>query len=100
MSEDPQVPQKVGEGAPRLRACFVPQAMQVLTQSCHAALLFKLKHRALNQCSDTAKAYAECCRGRSISMAWACRAPLRDLNTCLQEQCVPCSWDAGSPEQA
>ena len=53
-----------------------------------AALLFKLKFRALNLCSETAKAYADCCRGRSVSMVWACRAPLKDLNSCLQAQCA------------
>ena len=50
------------------------------------ALLFQLKQRAYTVCSSAAAAYADCCRGRTLSMAWACRAELRGLSACLGEQ--------------
>lgn len=47
------------------------------------ALFFKLKERAFRECSAYSKAYAECCRGRVLSMVWACRDESRLLSGCL-----------------
>ena len=33
-------------------------------------LLTAMKQNARAQCMDEARAYAECCRGRTISMVW------------------------------
>ena len=53
------------------------------------ALLYKLKQKAMADCKDTAKAYAECCGARVFSAVWACRGDLGALNQCLQQQCAP-----------
>ncbi len=47
------------------------------------ALFFKLKERAFRECSTYSRAYAECCRGRVLSMVWACRDESRLLSGCL-----------------
>jgi len=52
------------------------------------ALLYKLKQKAMADCKVTARAYADCCRARVFSAIWACRADLRALNACLQQQCA------------
>ena len=54
-----------------------------------AALLFRLKQKAMTDCKDVAKAYADCCSARMISAVWACRSELGMLNQCLQRQCAP-----------
>lgn len=51
-----------------------------------AALFFKLKEKAFQTCKPVADAYAQCCSGRTISMAWACRSSLRDMSNCLGQQ--------------
>ena len=53
-----------------------------------AALLFRLKQKAMAECKETAQAYAECCSGRVFSAVWACRPQLHDLNQCLHQQCA------------
>eukprot|EP00891_Asterochloris_glomerata_P009223 jgi/Astpho2/9223/e_gw1.00138.47.1_t len=71
------------------------------------ALIFRLKHAAMKQCRSTAGAYADCCRGRSFSMAWACRGQLRDFSACLGQHTgdeylnkLKLRWvQAGKPEQ-
>ena len=93
------VPQKVQEGAPRRQACPACRPGCVQRLPWPAALLFQLKNRAMRQCSDTAGAYADCCRGRTVSMVWACRAPLRDLNACLQQQCAGRQAAVARPRQ-
>jgi hypothetical protein len=52
------------------------------------ALLYKLKQKAMADCKVTARAYADCCSARVFSAIWACRADLRALNACLQQQCA------------
>jgi COX assembly mitochondrial protein 1 len=47
------------------------------------ALFFRLKRRAFDKCDAAAKAYVDCCRGRSVSQAWACRGEARGLSSCL-----------------
>jgi Cytochrome c oxidase biogenesis protein Cmc1 like len=57
-----------------------------------AACLYKLKQHALKiKCEEQARAYAECCNGRSFSMVWACKPMLNDLNACLKQRCRQCS---------
>ena len=98
-SEDtPDVSRKVEEGvcscaAVFLAGAFCPIALSLLfnllpppSLLASPALLFQLKQRAYSVCSAAAGAYADCCRGRTFSMAWACRTELRALSTCLGEQ--------------
>ena len=53
-----------------------------------AALLFRLKQKAMQECKEAAQAYAQCCSGRVFSAVWSCRGELSDLNGCLQQQCA------------
>lgn len=50
-----------------------------------AALIYKLKQHAMKKCESRAKAYAECAEGRTVSVVWACREHLNDLNACLKQ---------------
>ena len=54
----------------------------------HAALLFRLKQKAMAECRAAAQAYADCCSGRIFSAVWSCRGELRELNQCLRQQCA------------
>ena len=70
-----------------------------------AALLFRLKQKAMQECKEAAQAYAQCCSGRVFSAVWSCRGELSDLNGCLQQQCVwpsclprPCYIAGGAHE--
>ena len=57
-----------------------------------AALLFRLKQKAMADCKDMARAYANCCSARMISAVWACRSELGMINQCLQQQCAPAEY--------
>merc|ERR1712072_258851 len=48
-------------------------------------LIRAMKHDALAACKEKGRAYAQCCDGRTISMVWACRAPLHEYNECLHQ---------------
>ena len=52
----------------------------------NAALFYKLKEKAFKTCKGSADAYAACCSGRTFSMAWACRAELKEMSECLGQQ--------------
>lgn len=47
------------------------------------ALFYRLKQRAFDDCADHAKAYAECCRGRVVSLVWSCRDESKVLSACM-----------------
>eukprot|EP00897_Mesotaenium_endlicherianum_P009604 jgi/Mesen1/8672/ME000508S08052 len=47
------------------------------------ALRSKMKARALKECDGAAKEFADCARGRVMSVVWACRAQAKQLNECL-----------------
>eukprot|EP00218_Dolichomastix_sp_CCMP3274_P008244 CAMPEP_0170134122 /NCGR_PEP_ID=MMETSP0033_2-20121228/1717_1 /TAXON_ID=195969 /ORGANISM="Dolichomastix tenuilepis, Strain CCMP3274" /LENGTH=111 /DNA_ID=CAMNT_0010369663 /DNA_START=1 /DNA_END=333 /DNA_ORIENTATION=+ len=49
------------------------------------ALITYLKELALERCRPAQRAYAECVRGRFVSVAWACRDSAGELNSCLSE---------------
>lgn len=49
------------------------------------AFIFRMKQEAMQKCKQQAKAYAECCKTRSISIAWACRQQFGELNTCVAQ---------------
>lgn len=45
----------------------------------------KLKQKALKRCDALVRTYVECTKERTLSVVWACRDPLRDMNACLQQ---------------
>ena len=51
-----------------------------------AAFIFRMKQEAMQKCKQEARAYAECCKTRSISIAWACRQQFGNLNSCVAQQ--------------
>ena len=51
-----------------------------------AALFFRLKEHGFEKCKAYSVAYADCCRGRVFSMAWACRKQMHELSDCMSTQ--------------
>ncbi|EFJ31273.1 hypothetical protein SELMODRAFT_82262 [Selaginella moellendorffii] len=43
----------------------------------------KMKAQAFRKCDPVVAKYAECAKGRTFSMAWACRAQAKEMNECL-----------------
>jgi COX assembly protein 1 len=50
------------------------------------ALITILKEKALVRCKLAQKEYYECVKGRTLSIAWACRESGKKLNECLHEE--------------
>ena len=40
---------------------------------------------AREKCHETRAAYVGCAKGRTLSLAWACRDEFRDFNDCLKQ---------------
>lgn len=78
-----------------------------ITKKAEESLLYQLKQHALRKCKAKTQAYAECTQGRTITVVWACRDQLNDLNTCLkactkvdiQQQLFRRFAEAGRPER-
>ncbi|XP_031491611.1 uncharacterized protein LOC116258563 [Nymphaea colorata] len=49
------------------------------------ALRSKMKEKALKECNGYVAKYAECAKGRTISVAWRCRQQANELNECLHQ---------------
>eukprot|EP00249_Psilotum_nudum_P000673 c12765_g1_i1 orf=304-576(+) len=49
------------------------------------ALRSKMKARALKECDALVAKFADCAKGRTLSVAWRCRAESRELNECLHQ---------------
>lgn len=47
------------------------------------ALFYRLKNRAFEECDPLARAYAECCSGRVVSLVYKCRDEGKALSTCM-----------------
>ena len=47
------------------------------------AIITLMKERALGRCREAQRAYYECVRGRTLSVAWACRERARGMSACL-----------------
>ncbi|GAQ89417.1 hypothetical protein KFL_005190090 [Klebsormidium nitens] len=58
---------------------------EILRKKEEEALRSKMKARALKECKTTLTAFAECARGRTISVVWACKAQSREMNECLHQ---------------
>ncbi|KAJ6519950.1 hypothetical protein C8R45DRAFT_953349 [Mycena sanguinolenta] len=46
-------------------------------------LLKITKERAVKECHDVVKEFADCVGGRTLSVAWACRKQLRTMEDCI-----------------
>ncbi|CAJ2665987.1 uncharacterized protein DDB_G0275933 [Trifolium pratense] len=49
------------------------------------ALRSKMKVKALKECDEYTKKYAECALGRTLSVVWKCRGQAKVLNNCLHQ---------------
>ncbi|XP_073221050.1 uncharacterized protein [Cicer arietinum] len=49
------------------------------------ALRSKMKQKALKECDEYTKKYAECALGRTLSVVWQCRQQAKELNNCLHQ---------------
>lgn len=56
-----------------------------LTVTFLAALRSKMKAAALKQCDPVVSAFADCARGRTLSVVWSCRPQAREINACLKQ---------------
>jgi len=45
----------------------------------------KMKVEARRRCEHLASTFADCCRGRTLSVIWVCRPQMKELNECLKE---------------
>lgn len=46
----------------------------------------RMKASAQTACDDQVRAFNECCKGRIVSMVWACRDIHANLDACIREQ--------------
>ena len=49
------------------------------------ALFYRLKNRAFEECDPLARAYAECCSGRVVSLVYKCRDEGKSLSACMSK---------------
>ncbi|TEB39257.1 hypothetical protein FA13DRAFT_460431 [Coprinellus micaceus] len=47
------------------------------------------KARALRECDPVVKAFAKCAEGRTVSVAWACKEPLKVVQECMMQYTAP-----------
>ena len=72
------------------------------------ALITLMKERALVRCKTAQRTYYECVKGRTLSVAWACREQARAMSACLSEhtsdatlETMKARWsEAGKPSIA
>ncbi|KAJ7631085.1 hypothetical protein FB45DRAFT_917462 [Roridomyces roridus] len=57
--------------------------MNALSRREEDNLLKITKERALKECHDVVKAFADCVGERTISVAWACRGQLHKMEECM-----------------
>ena len=44
-----------------------------------------MKADALKKCDTTLAAFADCAKGRLLSVIWACREQAQNMNVCLRQ---------------
>lgn len=49
-------------------------------------LFYRLKQHGFKECRGYGEAYAQCCHGRVLSIAWACRKQMKALSDCMSTQ--------------
>lgn len=68
----------------QLNATFVSVEIESLW-CLSAALRSKMKAMALKECKTSLAAFADCARGRTVSVVWACRKEAEEMNECLHQ---------------
>jgi COX assembly protein 1 len=56
----------------------------VVPRAVEEALIEKLRENSRIKCKDRVAAYAECTKDKTLSVAWACRDQLNNMNECLK----------------
>lgn len=54
-----------------------------LPKKVEEALFYRLKQKGFKECTFYSDAYAACCTGRVLSVAWACRKEMKALSDCM-----------------
>lgn len=57
--------------------------MNALSRREEESLLKTTKARALKECDAVVKDFAECATGRTVSVAWACKAKYKEVQDCM-----------------
>lgn len=63
--------------------------MNALSRREEDTLLKTTKARALQECDAVVKAFADCASGRTISVAWACKDALKNVQECMVQYTGP-----------
>jgi len=63
--------------------------MNALSRREEENLLKITKERAVGECHDVVKAFADCVAGRTVSVAWACRSQLHKMQECVVQYTGP-----------
>jgi COX assembly protein 1 len=61
----------------------VDHVMNSLSRREEETLLKTTKSFALRKCDDIVRAFAACASGRTISVSWACREKLQEVQRCM-----------------
>ncbi|KAI0051738.1 hypothetical protein FA95DRAFT_1484851 [Auriscalpium vulgare] len=59
--------------------------MSALSRREEETLFKATKAHALKECDAVVKEFAECANGRTVSVAWACRAKYKDVQDCMYQ---------------
>ncbi|KIY45460.1 hypothetical protein FISHEDRAFT_49209 [Fistulina hepatica ATCC 64428] len=59
--------------------------MNALSRREEENLLKAAKAFALKECEPVVREFAECCTGRFVSVAWACRSQLHVVQNCMRQ---------------
>lgn len=56
-----------------------------LQKKVEEGLRVKMKDRALKECDHVVAKFADCAKGRTLSVVWACRTQSKEMNECLHQ---------------
>mmetsp|Transcript_8963 Transcript_8963/g.16132 ORF Transcript_8963/g.16132 Transcript_8963/m.16132 type:complete len:98 (-) Transcript_8963:1325-1618(-) len=59
--------------------------ISTVPKKAEAALVYKQKAHARQQCKDILGVYVECCKTHTFTTIWACRQQMNEVNQCLSE---------------
>lgn len=63
--------------------------MNALSRREEETLLKTAKARALKECDQVVRGFAECATGRTVSVVWACRGQYKSLQECMLQYTGP-----------
>ncbi|CAO1614141.1 unnamed protein product [Jaminaea pallidilutea] len=61
------------------------QGPRALSNREEDAMMKQIRLDALKKCDDVVKDFADCAKGRTVSVVWACRKQNRDVQDCLSK---------------